>query len=69
MEHAFLVRLDGQEEILSIKRGTMNDAKWLCPVAHIWTESAQPWLELGRGSLMSKANLSGFDSLTETLER
>lgn len=28
-----------------IQPGTLDDTTWLRPVAHIWTRSAQPWLQ------------------------
>ncbi len=29
-----------------LKPGTLDDTSWLAPVAQVWTNSAQPWLEL-----------------------
>lgn len=29
---------------VSIKAGSLDDTSWLNPVAHIWLQSAQPWL-------------------------
>ena len=31
-----------------IKAGTLNDKSWLHPVSHIWCDSAQSWLDLGK---------------------
>lgn len=33
-------------QFLSIKPGSLDDTGWLRPAAHIWTQSAQPWLAL-----------------------
>ncbi|MFC3532678.1 GFA family protein [Vogesella facilis] len=33
-------------QFLSIKPGSLDDTSWLRPAAHIWTDSAQPWLPL-----------------------
>jgi hypothetical protein len=30
-----------------VRVGTLDDSSWIAPVAHIWTDSALPWLELG----------------------
>jgi hypothetical protein len=30
-----------------VRVGTLDDATWVAPVAHIWTDSALPWVELG----------------------
>ena len=35
------------EGILVIKAGTLDDPGWLTPAMHIWTDSAQPWTEMG----------------------
>lgn len=32
--------------LVSIKAGTLDQRAWLDPVAHIWTESRQPWTVL-----------------------
>ncbi|MGA7488604.1 MAG: GFA family protein [Xanthobacteraceae bacterium] len=29
-----------------VKPGTLDDATWLEPVGHIWTGSAQPWVQI-----------------------
>jgi hypothetical protein len=55
----------GQEEIISIKPGTLNDTKWLQPVGHIWTRSAQPWLELGKECLVYPENPATFEAMLE----
>jgi len=31
---------------ISVKAGSLDDTRWLRPVAHIWLQSAQPWLEI-----------------------
>ena len=38
--------LSANPEIFVIKAGTLDDPSWLRPAAHIWTESAQPWVEM-----------------------
>lgn len=54
-----------QEEIISIKPGTLNDTKWLQPVGHIWTRSAQPWIELGETCLVYPENPESFEAMFE----
>ena len=34
-------------DVALIRVGTLDDAPWIAPVAHIWTDSALPWVELG----------------------
>jgi hypothetical protein len=32
-----------------VRPGTLDDTSWLAPVAHIWTRSAQKWVEIPEG--------------------
>jgi hypothetical protein len=56
-------RILGQDAILSIKPGTLNDARGLTPVAHIWTASAQSWLQLDGNDLQYPHNPDDFQTL------
>jgi hypothetical protein len=40
---------DRDDEPLSIKAGSLDDTQWLLPIAHIWVQSAQPWLQIEQG--------------------
>lgn len=42
---------DDPQKSVSIKAGSLDDTSWLKPVAHIWLQSAQPWLALERDQL------------------
>ena len=44
--------IEGIPEILALQPGTLDDTSWLHPVAHIWTDSAQPWVEIPEGVLI-----------------
>lgn len=33
-----------QDDILSVKGGSLDDIRKITPIAHIWTKSAQPWI-------------------------
>lgn len=35
-----------EDRPISIKAGSLDDTRWLQPVAHIWLRSAQPWVEI-----------------------
>lgn len=35
-----------EDETISIKAGSLDETRWLRPVAHIWLQSAQPWLDI-----------------------
>ena len=37
---------DQPSATLSIKAGSLDDTSRLQPIAHLWTRSAQPWIEL-----------------------
>lgn len=32
---------------LIIKAGSFDDTSWIKPAAHVWCDSAQPWVEIG----------------------
>jgi hypothetical protein len=34
-----------------VKPGTLDDTKWLKPVGHIWTRSAQSWVDIPRDTV------------------
>jgi hypothetical protein len=38
-------------QLLNLHPGTLDDTRWLEPVGHIWTRSAQPWLRALLGGL------------------
>ncbi len=33
-------------ELAILEPGTLDDTSWLWPVGHIWTRSAQPWVQI-----------------------
>lgn len=37
-----------EDDAISVKAGSLDNTSWLRPVAHIWLQSAQPWLEIER---------------------
>ncbi len=38
-------------ELAVLEPGTLDDASWFRPVGHIWTRSAQPWVQIPEGVL------------------
>jgi hypothetical protein len=34
----------GREQIVNVRAGTLDDTKWLVPVAHMYLKSAQAWI-------------------------
>ena len=39
-------------DVLAVQAGTLDDTSWLRPAAHIWTRSAQPWVEIPSDALL-----------------
>ncbi len=37
---------------LSLRAGTFDDASWVAPAAHTWTNSAQPWFKFGADDIL-----------------
>jgi len=52
-----------QDEVISIKPGTLNDTTRLRPAGHIWSQSAQPWLKLDAQQLAYPGNPASFEEL------
>lgn len=46
--------------VLSVRSGTLDDTRWLAPVADIWTRSAQPWVVLPEGRLRYEAQPTDY---------
>ncbi|MDO9568321.1 MAG: GFA family protein [Hydrogenophaga sp.] len=56
-------RVLGQSALLSIKPGTLNNARALVPVGHIWTSSKQAWVCISDTQLQYVGNPPDFDGL------
>src|SRR5262245_61909671 len=41
--------------IVNIKPGTLDNTRWLKPVGHLWTRSAQPWVIIPDGVVTFEA--------------
>jgi len=39
-------------QVVAVQAGTLDDTSWLEPIAHIWTRSAQPWVEIPKDVLL-----------------
>jgi hypothetical protein len=46
-----------------MRPGVLEDTKWLDPVAHIWTRSAQPWVRLPEGVKQYEQQPADFTEL------
>jgi hypothetical protein len=51
--------------VVNIKPGTLDDTRWLKPVGHLWTRSAQPWILIPEGAVVFEAQPSDFSPLYE----
>ncbi|MBD2099728.1 GFA family protein [Leptolyngbya sp. FACHB-261] len=52
-------------QIANVKAGTLDDTRWLKPVAHLWTKSAQPWLTINEQMLNYEGQPVDFSQLLE----
>jgi len=52
-------------KVAILKPGTLDDTSWLHPVGHIWTNSAQAWVEIPRDGVIHEAHPSELDSMIE----
>lgn len=48
-----------------VKPGTLDDTRWLAPVGHIWTRSAQPWFVVPEGSVVYEGQPPDLSRLIE----
>lgn len=58
-------QVDLADAPLSIKPGTLKDTSALRPVAHIWTASKQPWVQIAPDTLQYPGNPPGFAPLLQ----
>jgi len=49
--------------IASVDGGCLDDTSWLSPTGHIWTRSAQPWIELPEASVQTAKQPTDEDYL------
>jgi hypothetical protein len=53
----------GRAETMNVRAGTLDDTKWLTPVAHMFLKSALPWVQPGPGAECYQAGPDDFRSL------
>jgi hypothetical protein len=44
------------DKVSIVKPGTLDDTRWLHPVGHIWTKSAQPWFTIPKDTITHEAH-------------
>ena len=52
-------------ELVNLKPGTLDDTSWLRPVAHLWTDSAQPWVTIDPDALNFPGQPDSFAPIAE----
>jgi hypothetical protein len=52
-------------EIVNLRAGTLDDTAWLIPAAHIFMESAQPWVRPAANAECHETGPADFGSATE----
>ncbi len=55
--------------IAVLKPGTLDDTSWLRPVGHIWTKSAQPWVEIDAGLVTYAGQAPDWKALAAAWEK
>ncbi len=55
-------------EIAVVKPGTLDDTSWLVAIGHIWTESAQPWVEIPPETVIFPRQPPDFTALAAAWE-
>ena len=58
----------GTDSTSGVKAGTLDDKSWLHPVGHIWTDSAQRWLQLD-GLIYGKQPQDNCGALIRAFEK
>jgi hypothetical protein len=51
------------DKVSIVKPGTLDDTRWLHPIGHIWTKSAQPWVPIPQDVVIHEghpADVSGL---------
>jgi len=52
-------------QIINVKPGTLDDPKWLDPVAHIWLSKKQPWVPIPDGALRFDGQPEDFGAVVK----
>ena len=48
-----------QPDTIIIKAGSFDDTSWIKPAAHVWCDSAQPWVEISDKAARFPGNAPG----------
>jgi hypothetical protein len=50
---------------MNLRAGTLDDTKWLTPIAHMFLRSAQPWVQPAPGAVCHEIGPSDFRPLAQ----
>jgi hypothetical protein len=56
-------------KVTIVKAGNLDDTSWLFPVAHIWTQSALPWVVIPRDAVNHDVQPPNFTNIIEAWQR
>ncbi len=56
---------EGRPQIMNLRAGTLDDATWLTPIAHMFTKSAQGWIQPVAGAECFEMAPGDFAALAE----
>ena len=51
---------DGRPGVVNIRAGSLDDPSWIVNVAHLWTRSAQPWMQFEPDALVHDTQPEDF---------
>jgi hypothetical protein len=51
------------DHVMNLKPGTLDETRWLVPVAHIWLKSRQPWVPIPSGVLRFEEQPTDFSPI------
>ena len=58
-----------ETEYITFRPGTLDDTEWLTPVAHIWTSSAQPWVQIPENVLCFEKGVDDYTDIAQAWKR
>jgi hypothetical protein len=61
--------IDSAPNIAVLKPGTLDDASWAKPVAHVWMSSALPWVAFNDDAPQYDDEGPGFETLIELWQK
>jgi len=57
------------DKVAILKPGTLDDTSWIAPVGHIWTGSAQGWVQIPKDTVIHEGHPADLTALIEAWQR